>query len=69
MRLQQLQRHDQEEEKSEKPLSIARRQRLQPSQTAVNEGDADVTDHPACSAEALESALHGELLLNSSQLV
>lgn len=53
-----------------KPLSIAHHQRLQPSKIAVNEGDVDMIGHPlSLSAEALESALHAELPLNSSQLV
>ncbi len=56
-------------EKVWKPLSIAHHQRLQPSKKAVNEGDADMICHPpSLSAEALESALHAELPLNSSQL-
>ncbi len=57
-------------EKVWKSLSIAHRQRLQPSKIAVNEGDADMIGQPpSFSAEALESALHVELPLNSSQLV
>lgn len=57
-------------EVKKKTLSIAHHQRLQPSKTAVDEADADmIVRPPSLSAEALESALHVELPLNSSQLV
>lgn len=58
------------EKKSLEILSIAHHQKSQPSKATVNDCSADMIVHPLLPrAEALGSALHVELPLNSSQLV